>query len=166
MYELDLESAKAVHPNNSRRVIRALEMYETGESYEYQRAHLSSIPQFVPACFIGLDIDPIILNRRIDDRVDQMLEHGLVDEVNTLLEKGFRAGLTAQQAIGYKEIVLALDGEISLDEALQQIKVSTHRYAKRQRSWFRHDKRVNWITANEGITAEVLQAALDVIQQQ
>lgn len=165
LYELDPESAKAVHPNNSRRVIRALEMYETGESYAYQRAHLSSLPQFVPACFIGLDIDPIILNRRIDDRADQMLEHGLVDEVNTLLEKGFRAGLTAQQAIGYKEIVLALDGEISLDEALQQIKVSTHRYAKRQRSWFRHDKRVKWITANEGITAEVLQAALYLAQQ-
>lgn len=160
LYELDPDSAKAVHPNNSRRVIRALELYEAGESYAYQRAHLASISQCVHACFIGLDIDPLILRNRIDSRVDHMVENGLIDEVRNLLDAGFRAGITAPQAIGYKEIVAALDGEITFDEAIQQIKVSTHRYAKRQRSWFKHDKRVNWIKADEGITNAVLDAAL------
>lgn len=164
LYELDPDSAKAVHPNNSRRVIRALELHEAGESYAYQRAHLASIPQCVPACFIGLEIDPLILRNRIDSRVDHMVENGLIDEVRNLLDAGFRAGITAPQAIGYKEIVAALDGEITLDEAIEQIKVSTHRYAKRQRSWFKHDKRVNWIKADGGITNAVLDAALDHVE--
>jgi len=162
LYELDPESAKAVHPNNSRRVIRALELYEEGESYAYQRAHLSSISQFVPAILLGLDIDPIVLRNRIDKRVDEMLKSGLIEEVKTLLEKGFRSGITAPQAIGYKEIVAVLDGDISLDEAIVQIKTATHRYAKRQRSWFRHDKRIQWIKADEGVTDKVLQSALEI----
>ena len=93
-----------------------------------------------------------------------MVEQGLIGEVQSLLDKGFRAGITAQQAIGYKEIVAMLDGEISLDEAIDQIKTATHRYAKRQRSWFRHEARVPWIKADDGITNEVLQAALGIVR--
>ena len=164
LYELDPDSAKAVHPNNSRRVIRALELHETGESYAYQRAHLSSIAQFAPACFIGLEIDPAVLRNRIDKRVDDMIEQGLIEEVQSLLDQGFRAGITAQQAIGYKEIVSVLDGDISMDDAIDQIKTATHRYAKRQRSWFRHEKRMHWIHADDGITADVLREALDIVK--
>ena len=84
-----------------------------------------------------------------------MIEEGLVSEVEGLLEQGFREGVTAQYAIGYREIASYLDGDISLDEAIDSIKVSTHRYAKRQRTWFRKDKRITWLDANE-FNAETL----------
>ena len=74
---------------------------------------------------------------------------GLVEEVEGLLNAGFREGITAPQAIGYKEVVSALDGNITMDEARQKIKIATHRYAKRQRTWFRKEARIHWIDANE-----------------
>ena len=95
-----------------------------------------------------------------------MIECGLVCEVERLLGEGFREGITAPQAIGYKEIVSALDGDISLDEAIEQIKTATRRYAKRQRTWFRKDTRIAWIDANsENAEAIATQAqhALDTM---
>ena len=148
--ERDPESASVIHPNNVRRVIRAFELLEEGTTYAIQKENLASIPQAVPAKFIGLAVDPEILNRRIERRVDNMIECGLVCEVERLLDKGFRQGITAPQAIGYKEIVSALDGDISLDEAIEQIKTATRRYAKRQRTWFRKDTRIAWIDADSG----------------
>lgn len=148
--ERDPESASVIHPNNVRRVIRAFELLEEGTTYAIQKENLASIPQAVPAKFIGLAVDPEILNRRIERRVDNMIDGGLVSEVERLLDKGFREGITAPQAIGYKEIVSALDGDISLDEAIEQIKTATRRYAKRQRTWFRKDTRIAWIDADSG----------------
>jgi tRNA dimethylallyltransferase len=113
--------------------------------------------------FIGLSVDPDVLRRRIDARVDEMVRQGLVEEVESLLEAGFREGVTAPQAIGYKEIVQALDGEISLEEAVEQIKVATHRYAKRQRTWFRKDQRIIWIDADSGDVEGMIDDALSVI---
>lgn len=147
--EVDPRSAQVLHCNNVRRVVRAFELLEEGKSYAEQQEKLSSIPQLVPAVFIGLQVDPEILRGRINRRVDKMVDAGLVDEVKSLLDKGFRDGITAQQAIGYKEIVRALDGEISLDEAIEEIKASTRRYAKRQRTWFRKDRRIHWLNADE-----------------
>lgn len=148
--ERDPESASVIHPNNVRRVIRGFELLEEGTTYATQKENLASIPQAVPAKFIGLAVDPEILNKRIEQRVDNMIECGLVCEVERLLDKGFRQGITAPQAIGYKEIVSALDGDISLDEAIEQIKTATRRYAKRQRTWFRKDTRIAWIDADSG----------------
>lgn len=148
--ERDPESASVIHPNNVRRVIRAFELLEEGTTYATQKENLATIPQAVPAKFIGLAVDPEILNKRIERRVDNMIERGLVFEVERLLDKGFRQGITAPQAIGYKEIVSALDGDISLDEAIEQIKTATRRYAKRQRTWFRKDTRIAWIDADSG----------------
>ena len=148
--ERDPESASVIHPNNVRRVIRAFELLEEGTTYAIQKENLASIPQAVPAKFIGLAVDPEILNKRIERRVGNMIECGLVCEVERLLDKGFRQGITAPQAIGYKEIVSALDGDISLDEAIEQIKTATRRYAKRQRTWFRKDTRIAWIDADSG----------------
>ena len=148
--ERDPESASVIHPNNVRRVIRAFELLEEGTTYAIQKENLASIPQAVPAKFIGLAVDPEILNKRIEQRVDNMIECGLVCEVERLLDKGFRQGITAPQAIGYKEIVSALDGDISLDEAIVQIKTATRRYAKRQRTWFHKDTRITWIDADSG----------------
>lgn len=148
LYSHDPESAKLIHPNNVRRVIRAFELLEEGKSYAEIHAGLTNLAQVVPSVLIGLVVEPIRLNNWIDERVDKMLRDGLIDEVQGLLAAGFRDALTAAQAIGYKEIVAALDGECSLDEAIHSIKISTHRYAKRQRTWFRRDARIHWLDAN------------------
>ena len=148
--ERDPESAAAVHPNNIRRVVRAFELLEEGSSYAEQKANLAHIPPFVDAVQFGLTVTPELLNERINRRVDAMVEAGLVDEVRGLLEGGFRAGVTAPQAIGYKEIVEALEGRCTLDEAIEAIKLATRRYAKRQRTWFRRDGRIRWVDADRG----------------
>ena len=147
--ERDPQSAILIHPNNVRRVVRAFEMLEEGKSYHQQSENFSLISQVIPSFFIGLEVEPHVLNERIDNRIDEMFSAGLVDEVSHLLESGFREGITAPQAIGYKEIVSAIDGVITLDEAILAIKTATHRYAKRQRTWFRKDKRITWVDANE-----------------
>lgn len=144
---LDHESALVVHPNNVKRVVRALEMHFEGVSYASQVENLKQLSQVVPAVMVGLHVDRPVLYERINKRVDQMVADGLVEEVSSLLNKGYYEGLTAQQAIGYKEIVLYLEGRSSLDEAIESIKQSTRRYAKRQVSWFNHDSRITWIDA-------------------
>jgi len=117
--------------------------------------------------FVGLAVDPDSLRQRIRNRVDDMVAEGLVEEVQGLLDKGFRQGVTAPQAIGYKEIVQALDEGRSLEEAFEEIKVATCRYAKRQRTWFRKDERVHWIDATtlgiETMLAESLRIINDAI---
>lgn len=148
LLDADERSARIIPENDVKRIVRAFELLDEGVSYADQKDKLAHIAQYWPARFIGLAVDPEILRARIDRRVDEMVEQGLVDEVNRLLDAGFRDGITAPQAIGYKEIVAALDGDTTLDEAVMQIKVSTHRYAKRQRTWFRKDKRIAWINAD------------------
>ena len=161
--KLDPASAAKVHPNDSKRVIRALEMQAVGESYAKRLEALHSIGQSVPTTLIGIGVDRDILRDRIDERVDRMRELGLIEEVEGLLDKGFRDGITARHAIGYKEIVSALDGEISMDEAFEQIKTSTKRYAKRQRTWFGSDDRITWIDGNSGDLDMMSSQALDIL---
>ena len=159
----DPDSAALIHPNNVRRVIRAFELLDEGTTYARVNAGLKTMAQAVPAVFLGLSVDPAVLNARIDARVDQMLADGLVEEVRSLLRAGFREGLTAPQAIGYKEVVAALEGACSLDDAVAQIKIATHRYAKRQRTWFRKDERIRWIDANDANVEEMTRQALGII---
>lgn len=156
----DPRSAAVLHPNNVRRVVRAFEMLEEGMSYADQKERLSSVAPFVPAVQFGLSVDPEVLNARINARVDAMIGAGLVDEVRGLLSRGFRQGVTAPQAIGYKEIVEALEGRCTLDEAIETIKLATRRYGKRQRTWFRRDRRIRWIDANQGDAEKVAQEIL------
>ena len=160
----DPESASRVHPNDAKRVIRALEMHEAGESYSVQLDKLHSIGQKVPAVLVGIDVDRDLLARRIEARVDDMREQGLVGEVEGLIDKGFRKGVTAKHAIGYKEVAMALDGDISMDEAFDAIKASTRRYAKRQRTWFRSDGRIHWIDGNDGNVERMLDAVLKLVR--
>ena len=147
---LDPDSARELHPNNVRRVVRAFELLAEGRSYAEQKRNLASIEAAVPAVQFGLAVTPSVLNERIDARVDAMVEAGLVGEVRGLLDAGFREGVTAPQAIGYKEIVEALEGRCTLDEAIAAIKQATRRYGKRQRTWFRRDERIRWIDADAG----------------
>ena len=94
-----------------------------------------------------------------------MFDDGLYDEVKTLLDKGFRKGLTSQQAIGYKELVSHIEGNCTLKESLDAIKQATRRYAKRQRTWLRSDKRNIWINANHGITNKVIDECMQYIDR-
>lgn len=162
---LDPDSAAIIPPRDVKRVIRALELLEEGTSYARQKERLASIPQVVPAILIGLSVEPALLRDRIDKRVDRMFESGLVEEVEGLLDRGFRKGITAPQAIGYKEVVAALDGACSLDEARSQIKIATHRYAKRQRTWFRKDRRIVWLDANRFDADRLTREALEVVRR-
>lgn len=160
----DPASAALIHPHNVRRVIRALEMHEEGESYAARKQAFATLPARIPSIKLALDLDRALLYHRIDMRVDEMIQDGLVDEVTRLLDEGFRGGLTAPQAIGYKEIVAYLDGEAMLDEAIMQIKQATRRYAKRQLSWLRRDSEIIWLRADEGITDTLVQRAIDEIE--
>ena len=146
--EKDPDSASIIHPNNSRRVIRAFEMIGQGLSYAQQHKNFSQMQQKVPALFLGLQVEKEPLVAAIDERVEKMIDSGLVKEVETLLEKGFRAGITSAQAIGYKEIVAALEGDCTLDQAIADIKTASHRYAKKQRTWFKKDTRITWISVD------------------
>lgn len=160
----DPESASLIHPHNVRRVVRALEMLEEGESYAMRKRAFASLCARIPSVKMALDVDRALLYERIDGRVEKMVEAGLVEEVSGLLEAGFRDGLTARQAIGYKEIVSYLDGDMSLDEAVAQIKQATRRYAKRQLSWLRRDSEIIWLHADEGITDTLVRRAIDEIE--
>jgi tRNA dimethylallyltransferase len=126
----DPASAELIHPNNVRRVIRALELLDEGKSYAVQHAGLHERAPWYNASIWGIAMDRERLYRRISVRVDQMLQDGLVDEVEGLVAAGFRDTLTAMQAIGYKEIVDYLEGSCTLPEATEEIKKRTRRYAK------------------------------------
>lgn len=161
--EIDPESAAIIPENDVKRVVRAFELLDEGLSYAEQKEKLAQIGQYKPAIFIGLVVDPDTLRQRIRDRVDEMVAEGLVEEVESLLARGFREGVTAPQAIGYKEIVQALDEGRNLEEAFEEIKVATCRYAKRQRTWFRKDKRVHWVDATALDIDSMLKESLEII---
>lgn len=142
---VDPESAERLHPNDVRRVIRALEVFHlTGETLS---AKLSTQTKESPydLCFIGLTMDRQMLYNRIEQRVDVMMEQGLVKEVSSLLEQGYDRHLVSMQGLGYKEIVEHLVDGVPLELAVEKLKRDTRRYAKRQLSWFRHMKDISWI---------------------
>lgn len=141
----DPHAAELIHPNNTRRVVRALEMADEGVSYAEQASGLHVHEAHYPCSIYGLTMDRSRLYARIDERVERMFDQGLVAEVEGLLGKGLGPALTAHQAIGYKEVLLHLEGSLSLEEAKELVKRTTRRYAKRQLSWFRRDPRVSWI---------------------
>jgi tRNA dimethylallyltransferase len=160
----DPASAALIHPNNVRRVVRALEMLDEGVSYAEQHSGFSARQSVFPCSIVGLVMDREVLYRRIDRRVERMVQLGLVEEVRELLAAGFRETLTAGQAIGYKELVPVVEGDAQLDEAIERIKRTSRRYAKRQLTWFRADPRVRWIDVTHSTCSEAadqVAAALD-----
>ncbi len=139
--KIDPQSAAVIHKNNVRRVIRALEIYEvTGKTKSYLDALSKAASPDIHVDMITLDFhNRENLYLRVDSRVDEMFRAGLVSEVESLYSRGLLLpGTTASQAIGYKEIISYLKGDVSLDESRDLIKLSTRRYAKRQLTWFRH----------------------------
>lgn len=145
LVERDPLSAEQIHPNNVRRVIRALEMADEGVSYAQQRSGFAQPTPVYSSLTFALTMDRGVLYERIDRRVDAMMDQGLVDEVSALVEYGMSDALTSRQAIGYKEIIDALSGLTTMEEAVALIKQRSRRYAKRQLSWCRRDPRTIWI---------------------
>lgn len=145
--QVDPEAAAHIHPSNRKRVIRALEIYlETGKTMTEHDLETKRQPPKYDPCWIGLDyINRETLYRRIDLRVEKMMEGGLVDEVRGLLDSGVPANATAMQAIGYKELTAALRGEGTLPDAVAAIQQASRRYAKRQRTWFRRNGAIHWL---------------------
>lgn len=141
--QMDPESAKKIHPNNIRRVIRALEVIHcTGKTAtEYQKQQATEL--LYDVAIIGLTMERDKLYERINQRVDNMINKGLIDEVKGLYERGIR-NVQSIQAIGYKELYDYFDGKITLDEAINQLKQNSRRYAKRQLTWFRNKMDVTW----------------------
>ena len=143
--DVDPESAEKIHPNNVRRVIRALEIYYTTGKTMTQANEESVQPKKYNSLIIGLGWDREVLNGRINERVDVMVEKGLADEVAALKKAGVPRNCTAMQAIGYKEMYTYLDGECTFSEAVEKIKLESRKYAKRQMTWLRRNKDIHWL---------------------
>jgi len=144
--EVDPESADAIHENNVKRVIRALEFYrQTGRKIsahnEAERRKESPYNSF----YYVLTTDRPVLYERIDRRVDQMIEQGLVEEVKRLRAMGCSCGMVSMQGLGYKEILAYLEGELTLEEAVYILKRDTRHFAKRQLTWFKRERGVRWL---------------------
>lgn len=144
--EVDPASAEAIHANNIKRVIRALEFYHlTGERIsEHNEREKQKVSPYQFAYFVLTD-DRENLYRRIDKRVDVMVEQGLVEEVKTLKKMGCHREMVSMQGLGYKEILAYLEGELTLDEAIYIIKRETRHFAKRQLTWFKREREVIWM---------------------
>ena len=157
---IDPEAAEKLHLADRKRIIRALEVYlETGETITEHNHRTQALPPRYSPLWLGLDFtDRAELYRRIDLRVELMLEAGLVEEIQNLLASGIPEKCTAMQAIGYKEFVEALDGQCTIEEAAAQVQQSSRRYAKRQLTWFRRNKAMHWRLRDTGESGEEILA--------
>jgi tRNA dimethylallyltransferase len=149
--KVDSVSAEKMLPQNWKRVIRALEVFHTTGEPIWKHHQKQSIEKEKKYLFsqYGLNWDRKFLYEKIDKRVDEMIENGFVDEVKSILNKGYNKNLNSLNTVGYKEIVQYLNGEISFEKAVELIKRNTRHYAKRQMTWFRKDKRIYWFDVNE-----------------
>ncbi|WMJ23107.1 tRNA (adenosine(37)-N6)-dimethylallyltransferase MiaA [Paludicola sp. MB14-C6] len=161
LMDIDPVSATAIHPNNIPRVVRAIELYElTGITMEEHQRNSRLVPSKYNALKIGLNYkDRSILYQRINQRVDLMIQDGLLEEASTILSSEYAS--TAMQAIGYKELSPYFNGLLSLDQAIANLKQQTRRYAKRQLTWFRRDDEIQWFYPDEYENIQLLQKNID-----
>jgi len=154
LVKIDPVAAKNIDPRNVRRVIRALEVHKhTGTPYS--QLQQKQAPPYEILIF-GLTTERTELYRRIDLRVDEMIERGLVDEVRKLVNMGYDLSLPSMSGIGYRQIGMFLKGELTMDTAIQQIKTETHRFVRHQYSWFRlNDDRIRWFDIQREINSEI-----------
>lgn len=148
--EVDVASAEMIHANNTKRVIRALEFYKlTGEKISEHNEKERAKESPYEFCYFVLNDDRQLLYDKIDKRIDQMLEEGLVNEVLSLKNKGYTKDMVSMQGLGYKEILDYLNSECTLEEAIYILKRDTRHFAKRQLTWFRRERDVIWIDKNK-----------------
>ncbi|MBA4250115.1 MAG: tRNA (adenosine(37)-N6)-dimethylallyltransferase MiaA [Chlorobiaceae bacterium] len=157
---VDPVSAAKMLPQNWKRVTRALEVYYSTGRPIWELQQLYKRENEINFLQYGLDWDREQLYSNIELRVDEMIKNGLVEEVNNVLSKGYSTILNAINTVGYKEIIKYLENEISLDEAISLIKRNTRRFAKRQLTWFRKDKRIKWIPINDIEQIEKISTAI------
>ena len=163
---VDPDAARRLHLSDRKRILRALEVYlETGETITEHNRKTQAVPPRYSPLWLGLDFtEREELYRRIDLRVGLMLQQGLVEEIRGLLAEGIPEKATAMQAIGYKEFVDALDGRCTIEEAADQVRQSSRRYAKRQLTWFRRNKAIHWLIRDTGDTGrEILENARRIV---
>lgn len=149
---VDPEAAARLHPSDRKRIIRALEVYlETGETITAHNRRTQTLPPRYAPLWLGVDFaERAELYRSIEQRVDRMLELGLVEEIKDLLASGVPETATSMQAIGYKEFVSALDCRCTIEEATADVKQASRHYAKRQLTWFRRNREINWLIRRAG----------------
>ncbi len=161
--EIDEKSAEAIHPNNIKRVIRAIEFYRlTGRKFSEHNSESKLKKSPYDHIYIGLTRNRDELYERIDLRVDAMMEEGLLYEVIRLYKEGCRRDLTSMQALGYKELIHYIEGRCTLSEAVRILKRDTRHYAKRQLTWFGRNPLMHWINLSE--TNDAAGAAMDIIR--
>jgi len=159
---LDPEAARQIDWRNLRRVIRALEVCQA-TGVPFSQLQNKQPPDFT-ALIIGLTTGREDLYRRIDLRVDRMIEQGLVAEIMRLLDKGYGLDLPALSSLGYRQIGLFLEGRLTLDVAIQQIKFETHRFARHQFAWFRaNDKRIHWFDVRRDFMSQAIELVKDFV---
>lgn len=163
--EVDPESAERIHPNNLKRVIRALEIYEAAGSTATELFEIDSkrSPKYPNTGFFGLTMDRNKLYARIEQRVDAMIASGLIEEVKYLLEMGIDPSLTSMQGLGYKEIAGYIQGICGRDEAVALLKKNTRQFAKRQYTWFNADPRIRWIDVDGRTAIEVSKIIKEIL---
>lgn len=160
--ELDPKSSEKIHPNNHRRLVRALEILEvTGLTKQDHEQQSGNQPMY-RSLIIGLDLPRELLYERIDLRVEQMVEAGLFKEVQKLWDKGIRQTQSVQ-AIGYKELISYFDGKLTKEQSIEAVMKNTRNYAKRQLTYFRNKLPVNWVDANQS-AEETFQATCKIIK--
>ena len=140
-------------------------MHEEGVSYADQARRFSHRVSQYRTCYLGLTLDRSTLYERIDQRVDEMIEHGLINEARQLYEHGLSDSYTASAAIGYKELFEYFSGDLGIDEAIEKLKKRTRNYAKRQMTWFRSDERIQWIAVDGRPSDEVARTAIAMVDQ-
>lgn len=144
LLQIDPKSCETIHKNNRRRVLRALAIYQATGKSKSEIIDEQKHEQLYDSIIIGLTLEKGIINDKIDKRIEEMFDEGLIEEV-----KNNKTTSTASKAIGYKEVTSYLNNEISLDEAKQLMKIHTHQYAKRQRTWFKNQLPVHFINNDE-----------------
>lgn len=167
--KVDPVSAEAIHANNIKRTIRALEFYHlTGEKISDHNAKEKEKGAAYHSCYFVLNAPRQLLYERIEQRIDEMLELGLVEEVKRLQEMGCHRGMISMQGLGYKEILAYLDGEMSLETAVEILKRDTRHFAKRQLTWFRREQEVIWVNKDEFAydEAQILEFMLGKLREQ
>ena len=163
---IDPQAAAKLHLADRKRILRALEVYyETGDTITAHNLKTQAIPPKYQAIWFGLeDQERSALYKRIDQRVLEMMDLGLLDEIKRLLSQGISEKSTAMQAIGYKEFLDALAGRCSIEEAIAQVQQSSRHYAKRQLTWFRRNSAIHWLIRQQGdTTKEILEKARQVL---
>jgi tRNA dimethylallyltransferase len=153
--KVDPAASSRIHPNDKRRIIRALEIYEiTGKPISLLQEKGKKKEASCNTVMIGLNRPREELYGRIEERVEEIFRQGFVEEVKALLDKGYEENLISMEALGYREVIKFLKGEIGLEPAKRKVKQNTCHYAKRQLIWFRKDKRINWFNIGNEEKAE------------